>query len=68
MSTGKHTFRHNDAARLIRAAQAAGLTVRGVTLDGRKVTLEVDGGKAPDSGANPWDGVLADAPDKERTA
>jgi hypothetical protein len=68
MSTGKHTFRHSDAARLIRAAQAAGLTVRGVTLDGHKVTLEVDGGTATGSALNPWDGVLTDDPDAKRTA
>ena len=44
MSTGRHSFKHNDAKRLIRAAEAAGKTVTGVTLnkDGA-VTVLVDG-------------------------
>jgi hypothetical protein len=42
MSTGRHSFKHNDAARLIRATEAAGLKVKGVTLDGSKLTVLVD--------------------------
>ena len=44
MSTGRHSFKHNDAKRLIRAAEAAGKTVTGVALnkDG-VVTVLVDG-------------------------
>jgi hypothetical protein len=42
MSTGRHAFRHNDAARLLRATAAAGLKVTGVTLDAGKVTVLVE--------------------------
>jgi hypothetical protein len=53
MSTGRHSFKHNDAARLIRATEAAGLKVKGVTLDGGKVTVLIDAptiGMALDAG------------------
>ena len=50
MSTGRHSFKHNDAARLIRATAAAGMKVKGVTLDGSKVTVLVDGAEPPVNG------------------
>ena len=43
MSTGRHSFKHNDAARLIRAVEAAGKTVTGVILKDGAVTVLVDG-------------------------
>jgi hypothetical protein len=43
MSTGRHSFKHNDAARLIRAVEAAGKRVVGVTLKDGLVTIVVDG-------------------------
>jgi hypothetical protein len=58
MSTGRHSFKHNDAARLIRATESAGLKVKGVTLDGGKVTVLVgDGNASTDNTTNPWDEV-----------
>jgi hypothetical protein len=49
MSTGPHRFKLSESARLIRAAQAAGLRVTGVTLDGSKITVLVDDGDRPTS-------------------
>jgi hypothetical protein len=65
MPTGRHSFKHNDAARLIRATKAAGLTVKGVTLDKGKVTLLVDEAAPADEAAkpNPLDRVLDHAQD-----
>jgi hypothetical protein len=68
MSTGRHSFKHNDAARLIRATAAAGLKVKGVTLNGRAITVLVDDATATDCGKNPWDQVLEDDTDKKRPA
>ena len=42
MSTGRHTFRLNDTARLIRATEAAGKKVKSVSLEGKRVTVLVD--------------------------
>jgi hypothetical protein len=42
MSTGRHSFKHNDAARLIRAVEAAGKKITGVTLRNGEVTVLVD--------------------------
>jgi hypothetical protein len=67
MSTGRHAFKHNDCARLIRAVEAAGKKVKGVTLSGKTVTVLVDDGIAS-SAANPWDQVLTDDPHKKRPA
>jgi hypothetical protein len=68
LSTGRHSFKHNDAARLIRATRAAGLTVKGVTLDKGKVTLLVDEAPPADEAAkpNPWD--EDHAPDAKRSS
>ena len=55
MSAGKYSFKLNDSRRLLRAAKAEGLKVRGVTLDGGKVTVLI--GDAPDGNgeATMWD-------------
>jgi hypothetical protein len=42
MSSGRHSFKLNDATRLIKAATAAGCKVKGVTLKDGAVTLRVD--------------------------
>ena len=56
MSTGRHSFKHNDAARLIRAVEAAGKTVTGVTLRNGEVTVLVDGAQpAAGDSRNEWD-------------
>jgi hypothetical protein len=61
MSTGRHSFKHNDAARLIRAIEAAGKRICGVTLQDGAVTVLVSDGPTADAGtANPWDEVLTD--------
>jgi hypothetical protein len=65
VSTGRHSFKHNDAARLIRAVEAAGKKVKGVTLSGKTVTVLVDD-EIRGGAANPWDEVLTDDPDKKR--
>ena len=67
MATGRHSFKHNDMARAIRATKAAGLTVKSVTLDKGKITLLVDE-TAPTAGddasePNPLDRVLDNAQD-----
>jgi hypothetical protein len=71
VSTGRHSFKLNDTARLIRATVAAGLKVKGVTLNGSTVTILVDGAQdaAGSDRANPWDEVLADdTTDKKRAS
>jgi hypothetical protein len=68
MSGGKHTFKHTDAARLIRATKAAGLKVKGVTLKDGIVRLEVDGEAAATGAKNPLDRVLKNAQDQKRPA
>jgi hypothetical protein len=71
MSTGRHSFKHNDAARLIRATAAAGMKVKGVTLEHGKVTVLVDNGDQPavNGDNNPWDEVLKkDDTNKKRTS
>jgi hypothetical protein len=52
---------------LIRATTAAGLNIKGVTLENGTVRLEVESTPATDAGKNPWDEVL-DAPDKKRAS
>ena len=68
VSTGRHSFKLNDTARLIRATRAAGLKVKGVTLKDGAVTILVDGVQdVTGSGkANPWDEVLDDDTYKKR--
>ena len=68
MSTGRHAFKHNDCARLIRAVEAAGKKVRGVTLTGKSVTVLIDDEAMTKTAANPWDEVLSDDPDQKRPA
>jgi hypothetical protein len=69
MSTGRHSFKHNDAARLIRAVEAAGKKITGVTLRDGAVTVLVEGVQpAAGNDKNPWDEVLKNDSDKERTA
>jgi hypothetical protein len=68
VSTGKHSFRGTDAARLIRATTAAGLNIKGVTLDKGTVRLDVESAPGADAGKNPWDEVLQNAQDKERAS
>jgi hypothetical protein len=43
MSAGRHSFKQNDAARLIRAAQTAGMKVTSMTLKDGTVTVLLDG-------------------------
>jgi hypothetical protein len=46
-------FKKTDMQRMVRAAQAAGLRITGVVLEGSKVVLRVDETTA--SEPNPWD-------------
>jgi hypothetical protein len=71
MSAGRHSFKLNDAARLvaatIRATPAAGLKVKAVTMRDGKPYVEIDDGAAKaDDGKNPWDKVPNE--DAERPA
>jgi hypothetical protein len=72
MSAGRHSFKHNDAARLIRATTAAGLKVKSVTLEKGKVRLETDDAGAnrePETDTNEWDErIKQNANDKKRTS
>jgi hypothetical protein len=74
VSKSPHGFKLTDAARFMRAhAKAAGLPVERLryVLDPStgRITGDVrNEGEAPATGANPWDKVLKDAPDKKRTA
>jgi hypothetical protein len=50
MSSRRHSFKYNDATRLVRAAKAAGLNVKGVTLKDGTVRVEVgDAGEQDDA-------------------
>src|SRR5262245_30490540 len=66
MSTGRHSFKHKDAARLIRAVEAAGKTITGVTLKDGAVTVAVDAAQPAidNTNANSWDEVLSNAPNR----
>jgi hypothetical protein len=68
VSTGRHSFKLNDTARLIRATRAAGLKVKGVTLNGSTVTILVGGAQdaVGSDKANPLDEVFDDDTDKKR--
>jgi hypothetical protein len=75
MPSKRCAFKHNDAARLIRATKAGlpGCKVKGVTHNLRDNTVTVlveDGAAGAEQRAEPndWDGVLKDnAPDEKRT-
>jgi hypothetical protein len=60
MSTGRHSFKHNDAVRLIRVVEAAGKKITALTLQNGVVTVLVDGAHPDKANANPWDEVLKD--------
>jgi hypothetical protein len=60
MSTGRHSFKHNDAVRLIRVAEAAGKKIAALTLHNGVVTVVVDGALPGNANGNPWDEVLKD--------
>jgi len=63
MSTGKFTFKHTDAKRLIRAAKDEGLKVTGLTVDrDGNIRVETDSSVSAGDAAqpNPWDEVLPD--------
>ena len=70
MTAKRHSFKHNDAARLIRATKAAGCNIKGVTLRDGTVRVEVDdnASTAPAADTNPLDRVLDHAQDEKRTA
>jgi hypothetical protein len=67
MSTSRHSFKHNDAARLIRAAEAAGKKVKGMSLEGKRVTLQFDDDTKAKAEANDW-ADLKDATDEKRAS
>jgi hypothetical protein len=71
MPSKRCAFRHNDAARLIRATKAAlpGCKVKGVRHEGNGVvTVLVEEAVAdPRAESNDWAGVLKNAPDEKRT-
>ncbi len=60
MPSAPQSFKKNDMARMVRAAQAAGLRITGVTLEGAagRVVLQVGAAPQPDGGEqqqNEWD-------------
>ena len=55
MSLGRHSFKLNDAARLVRALKAAGLSILRVELDNGKVIAVTDSEAA--AGRKPGDEV-----------
>jgi hypothetical protein len=70
MSAGRHSFKRNDAARLIRVAEAAGLKITGLTLRDGTVTVLVDQPPEPaeSNNVNPWDEVLTNDSKSEKRA
>jgi hypothetical protein len=54
MSLGRHAFKLNDAARLVRALKAAGLSISRVELDNGKVIAVTDNAATPVE-QNEWD-------------
>jgi hypothetical protein len=45
MSAGRYSFKMRDTARLVRAVEAAGKKIRGVSLTGSTVTVLIDDGE-----------------------
>lgn len=71
MPSAKVSFKHTEAARLMRAAKAAGFRVTNITLDAGKVTLAVDDTDAasdPEQLNNPLDRVLDHAESQKRAS
>lgn len=71
MSRGPCAFKKTDVTRATRAVIAAGLDVARVEISKHGVIVVVPGKPregANDDASNPWDEVLTDAADKERTA
>jgi hypothetical protein len=69
MSTGRHSFKHNDAARLIRATTAAGLKVKAVTMRDGKPYVEIVDEATAKANAEPNDWAdLKDATDEKRAS
>jgi hypothetical protein len=58
MSLGRHSFKLNDATRLVRALKAAGLSILRVELDNGKVIAVTDSEAA--AGRKPGDEVPGD--------
>jgi hypothetical protein len=58
MSAGRHSFKLNDTARLVRATTAAGLKVKAVTMRDGKPYVEIDNGNAAADKPNAWDEIL----------
>jgi len=75
MGRGPCAFKESDLTRAVKAARKAGLEVERVEVD-RDGKIVIITGKPGASGElngngsaeNPWDEVLKNAPDKERTA
>jgi hypothetical protein len=69
MSRKPCTFKISDLTRALVAAKKAGVDVRRIRIanDG---SIEIDTGKCEDQTtiANPWDGLLSNAEDKERAS
>jgi hypothetical protein len=70
MSHGPHRFRESEARRLIKAARDAGITIGRVEVGpGGRIAIipgKTEGGNV--GASNPWDEVLTNAADEERTA
>jgi hypothetical protein len=58
MARGSCTFRQCDVVRLVKAATAAGLTVRGVRVD-KSGVIEVVTGDSPEQDSSPLDQWMA---------
>jgi hypothetical protein len=61
-------YKRSETFRLVKGAQDAGLTVRGLEVDPATGVLRVLVGGGAEAVTNPWDEVLPDAADKKRSA
>ena len=67
MSANRHSFKSTDAARLIRVAEAAGKTVKAMSLEGKRLRLQFDDGTKAKAEPNDW-ADLKDATDEKRAS
>jgi hypothetical protein len=70
MSHGPYRFRESEMRRAIKAARSAGIRIGRVELNKDGTIVVVPGEPSDVSGdaLNPWDEILANATDKERTS
>jgi hypothetical protein len=58
MANRQHAFKHRDVVRIVKAARAAGVDVKAVTVDLHAGKITVAQGNEPSDSGSSWDEVL----------